>query len=163
MNKVTIGSPLDTTFPPLENVIEEQSSNNELSMVQETTNNPLNDPSMTDDKSVKKLPSSTDPADNNFVSFDVDNCINNFRTSEKNKKQKNAKENIVITSEMLTKRLLIVGDSIVGNIDPYKMKKSSKYVTAVKSISGATTEAMIHHVKGCMVDFASDIVLLQMN
>ena len=43
------------------------------------------------------------------------------------------------------------------------MKKSSKYVTAIKSISGATTEAMIHHVKGCMVDFASDIALLQMN
>ena len=102
MNKATIGSPLDTTFPPLENVIEEQSSNNELSMVQETTNNRLNDPSMTADKSVKKLPSSTDPADNNFVSFDADNCINNFRTSEK-KEKKNSKENIAITSEIYKK------------------------------------------------------------
>ena len=102
MNKATIGSPLDTTFPPLENVIEEQSSNNELSMVQETTNNPLNDPSMTADKSVKKLPSSTDPADNNFVSFDADNCINNFRTSEK-KEKKISKENIAITSEIYKK------------------------------------------------------------
>ena len=83
INKATIGSPLDTTFQPLENVTEEQSSNNELSMVQETNNNPLNDPSMTADKSVKKLPSSTDPDDNNFVSFDVDNCINNFRRSKK--------------------------------------------------------------------------------
>ena len=102
MNKATIGSPLDTTFSSLENVTEEQSSNNELSMVQETTNNPLNDPSMTDDKSVKKLPSSTDPADNNFVSFDADNCINNFRTSEK-KEKKNSKENIAITSEIYKK------------------------------------------------------------
>ena len=40
------------------------------------------------------------------------------------------------------------------------MKKSTKYVTMVKSIPGATTEGMIYHVKGCMVDFAPDIVLL---
>ena len=30
----------------------------------------------------------------------------------------------------------------------------------VKSIPGATTEGMIYHVKGCMVGFAPDIVLL---
>ena len=40
------------------------------------------------------------------------------------------------------------------------MKKSAKYVTTVKLIPGATTEGMSHHVKGCMVDFAPDIVLL---
>ena len=40
------------------------------------------------------------------------------------------------------------------------MKKSTKYVTTVKLIPGATTEGMIYHVKGCMVDFAPDIVLL---
>ena len=40
------------------------------------------------------------------------------------------------------------------------MKKSTKYVTTVKSIPGATTEGMSHHVKGCMVDFAPDILLL---
>ena len=38
-----------------------------------------------------------------------------------------------------------------------KWKKSTKYA---KSIPGATTEGMIQHAKGCMVDFASDIVLL---
>ena len=30
----------------------------------------------------------------------------------------------------------------------------------VKSIPGATTQGMIYHVKGCMVGFAPDIVLL---
>ena len=40
------------------------------------------------------------------------------------------------------------------------MKKSTKYITTVKSIPGATTLGMIHHVKGCMVDFAHDNVLL---
>ena len=63
-------------------------------------------------------------------------------------------------SQQVTKRLLIVGDSIVKNIEPYKMKKSTKYFTTVKSIPGATTEGMGHHVKGCMIYFAPDIVLL---
>ena len=75
-------------FQPLENVIEGQSNNNELNMVQETTNNPRNDPTMSAEKSVEKLPSSTDPADNNFVSSNAGNCINNIRRSEK----KNAKK-----------------------------------------------------------------------
>ena len=60
-------------------------------------------------------------------------------------------------SQQITKRLLIVGDSIVLK---KKRKKSTKYITTVKSIPGATTEGMNHHVKGCMVNFAPDIVLL---
>ena len=40
------------------------------------------------------------------------------------------------------------------------MKKSTKYITTVELIPGATTEGMIQHVKGCMVDFTPDIVLL---
>ena len=50
-------------FQSLQNVIEEQSNNNELNMVQETTNNPRNDPTMTAEKSIVELPSSTNPAD----------------------------------------------------------------------------------------------------
>ena len=57
-------------------------------MAQETTNNPRNDSTMTAEKSVEKLPSSTEPADINFVSSDVDNCINSFRRSEKQCKRK---------------------------------------------------------------------------
>ena len=124
-------------------------------MVQETTNNPRNDPTITAEKSVEKLSLSIDPADNNFVSSDVDNCINNFRRSEKKNAKKTSQQ-----SQQITKRLLIVGDSIVKNIEPYKMKKSTKYVTTVKSIAGPTTEGMIHHVKGCMDNFVPDLVLL---
>ena len=61
-------------FKSLKNVIEEQSNSNELNKADET-NNPRNDPTMTTEKSVEKLPSSIDPADNNFVPSDVDNCI----------------------------------------------------------------------------------------
>ena len=65
--------------------------NNELNTAQETANNPQNDPTMTAKKSVEKLPSSTDRADNDFVSSDVDNCINNYRRSEK----QNAKKHLI--------------------------------------------------------------------
>ena len=119
-------------------------------MAHETTNNPRNEPTLSAKKSVEKLQSSTDTADNNFVSSDVDNCINDTRRSEKKDDKK---------SQQITKRLLIVGDSIVKNIEPYKMKKSTKHVTTVKSIPGATAEEISHHVKSCMVDFAPDIVL----
>ena len=81
---------IDTSnqFQALENVIEEQLSRNELNMAQETTNNPRNNPTLSAKRSVEELPSSSDLADNNFVSSDVDNCINNIRRPEK----KNAKK-----------------------------------------------------------------------
>ena len=60
-------------------------------------------------------------------------------------------------SQKIANRLLIVGDSIVKN---NKTKKSTKFVTTIKMIPGSTTEGMIHHVEGCMVDFSPDIVLL---
>ena len=142
-------------FQPLENETEEKLNNSDLNMAHETTNNPRNEPTLSAKKSVEKLPSSRDPADNNFVLSGVDNCINNTRRSVKKNDKKISKQ-----SQQITKRLLIVGDSIAKNIEPYKMKKSTKYVTTVKSIPGATTEGMSHHVKGCMVDFASDILLL---
>ena len=41
-----------------------------------------------------------------------------------------------------------------------KNKNKTKYVTTGKSIPAVITEGMIHHVKGCMVDFAPNIVLL---
>ena len=124
-------------------------------MAQETTNNPRKDLTMTAEKSDKKLPSNTDIADNNFISPDVDNSINNIRRSEKKNAKKASQQ-----SQQIAKRLFIVGDSIVKNIELYKMKKSTKYITTVELIPGATTEGMIQHVKGCMVDFTPDIVLL---
>ena len=67
---------------------QEQSNDNELNMAQETTNSPRKDLTMTAEKSVEKLPSGTDPADNNFVSSDVNNCINNLRISAKQNARK---------------------------------------------------------------------------
>ena len=94
---------IETTnqFQSLEKVIEEQLNNNELKMAHETTNNARNEPTLSAKKSVEKLPSSADLADNNFVSSDVDNCINNTRRSEKKNAQKLSQK-----SQQITKRLL---------------------------------------------------------
>ena len=70
-------------FQPLENVIEEQSSNNELNMTRETSNSPGNNSIKTAKKSGEKLPSSTDPTDNNFILTDVNNCINILKKSKR--------------------------------------------------------------------------------
>ena len=61
-------------------------------MAQETTNNPRNNPTLSAKKSVEELPSSSDPDDNNFVSCDVDNCINNIRRSEKKNDKKTSQQ-----------------------------------------------------------------------
>ena len=52
-------------------------------MTHETTNNPQNNPIKTAEKSDEKLPSSTDPTDNNFISTDVRNCINILKKSKR--------------------------------------------------------------------------------
>ena len=52
-------------------------------MAQETNNNPRNYSTISAEKSVEKLPLSTDLAEDNFFSSDVDNCVNNIRRSEK--------------------------------------------------------------------------------
>ena len=87
-------------------------------MSSETIINPRSNLANTAEKSVEKLPSSTDPADNNFIPSDVDNCINNLRRSGKKNAEKTSQQ-----SQQITKRLLIVGDSIVKNLEPYKTKK----------------------------------------
>ena len=59
---------------------------------------------------------------------------NNMRYSEKKRPDENSIFEWLNKTLEITKRLLIVGDPIVKNIEPYKVKKSTKYVTTVKSI-----------------------------
>ena len=136
---------------------------------------------MSAEKSVEKLPSSTNPAANNFVSSDADNCINNIRRFEKNNAKKHRNnlnkhygflriwshllkkslmENFIFCAVKLQKGYSLQETTLSKTQNHIKRKKSTKYVTTVKSIPGATTEGMIPHVKAC-VDFAPDMVLLQ--
>ena len=58
------------------------------------------------------------------------------------------------------KKTHIVGDSIVKNIEGWRLNKRMKSSFAVKSIPGATTKGMKHHIKGCLEDNAPDSVIL---
>ena len=58
------------------------------------------------------------------------------------------------------KKTLIVGDSIAKNIEGWRLTKRMKSSVAVKSIPGATTKGMKHHIKGCLGDNSPDLVIL---
>ena len=58
------------------------------------------------------------------------------------------------------KKTLIVGDSIVKNIEGWRLNKGIKFSVAVKSIPGATTKGMKHHIKECLEDNSPDSIIL---
>ena len=58
------------------------------------------------------------------------------------------------------KRTLIIGDSIVKNIEGWRLNKRMKISVHVKSIPGATTKGMKHHVRGCSEDNSTDTAIL---
>ena len=53
------------------------------------------------------------------------------------------------------KNTLIVGDSIIKNIEGWRINKRMKSSVAIKSIPGATTKGMKHHT-GCLEDNSPD-------
>ena len=58
------------------------------------------------------------------------------------------------------KKTLLVGDSTVKNIKELRLNKRIKFSVAVKSIPGATTKGMKHHIKGCLEDNSPDSIIL---
>ena len=58
------------------------------------------------------------------------------------------------------KKTLIVGDSIVKNVEGWRLNKRIKFSVAVKSIPGATTKGMKHHIKGCLEGNSPDSIIL---
>ena len=58
------------------------------------------------------------------------------------------------------KNTLIVGDSIIKNIEGWRLNKRMKSSVAVKSIPGATTKGTKHHIKGCLEDNSPDSIIL---
>ena len=55
---------------------------------------------------------------------------------------------------------MIVGDSIVKHIDGWRLNKRMKSTVSARSIPGATTKGMTHHVKGCLEDTSPDFIIL---
>ena len=58
------------------------------------------------------------------------------------------------------KKALTVWDSIVKNIEGWRLNKRMKSSVAVKSIPDAATKGMKHHVKGCLEDNSPDPIIL---
>ena len=62
--------------------------------------------------------------------------------------------------ENVKKKTLTVGDSIVKHNDGSCLNKRMRSTVSVRSIPGATTKGMIHHVKGCLEDTSPDFIIL---
>ena len=58
------------------------------------------------------------------------------------------------------KKTLILGDSIIKNVDDCRLNRRMKSIVSVRSISGATAKIMNYHVIGCLEDQSPDTILL---
>ena len=58
------------------------------------------------------------------------------------------------------KNTLIVLNSILKHVEGWRLNKRMKSNVSVRSIPGASTNGMIHHVKGCLEDISPDTVIL---
>ena len=58
------------------------------------------------------------------------------------------------------KKILILGDSIVKHVEGWRLKKRMKSIVSVRYIPGEATNAMKHHLKGCLEDSSPDNIIL---
>ena len=58
------------------------------------------------------------------------------------------------------KKTLILGDSIIKNVGDWRLNRRMKSIVSVRSIFGATTKAIKHHVMICLEDESLDTILL---
>ena len=77
------------------------------------------------------------------------------------KSQANQKNNQNLRSDNpQRKKTLILGDSIVKHVEGWRLNKRMKSAVSVRCIPGATTNAMKHHLKGCLEDSSPDNIIL---
>ena len=55
---------------------------------------------------------------------------------------------------------MIAEDSTVKHIDGWRLNKRMRSAISVRSVPGATTKGMIHHVKGCLSNTSPDFIIL---
>ena len=60
----------------------------------------------------------------------------------------------------VVKKTKILGDSIIKNVDHWRLNRRMKPIVLIYSISGAITKAVTHHVIGCLQDKSPDTMLL---
>ena len=58
------------------------------------------------------------------------------------------------------KNTLIVGDSILKHVEGWRLNQRMKSNVSIRSIPGASTNGMVHHIKGCLEDIWPDTVIL---
>ena len=101
--------------------------------------------------------------DGNYLNNTPSHKSNHAETGKNSSDRKNG-ANHTSQSEGDTnnrKRTLIIGDSIVENIEGWRLNERIKSTVHVKSFSGATTKGMKHHVRGCLEDNPPDTAIIR--
>ena len=91
--------------------------------------------------------------------------VNGGKSKDKVKKNRETDKNIKKTTtnqenKSLPRKIFILGDSIVKEIDGRRLWKRMKGTVAVRSIPGATTKGMLYHIKDCIADCTPSIAIL---
>ena len=85
---------------------------------------------------------------NNTSSHKSNHAETGKKSSDRNNGANHTSQNEVDTTNR--KRTLIIDDSVVKNIEGWRLNERMKSTVHVKSIPGATTKGMKHHVRGCL-------------
>ena len=80
---------------------------------------------------------------------------NNKVTERKNDEKEKPK-----LKNSAVKNILILGDSIIKNVDGWRLNRRIKSIASVRLISGAKTKTMKHHIMGCLEDESRDTIPL---
>ena len=101
----------------------------------------------------KCKPTGSQTRDDNFQAI-VNNSNNNNKLKDnKTTPHKDPSKNSK-SINVPRKNTLIVGDSILKHVEGWCLNKRMKSNVSVRCIPGASTNGMVHHVKGCLLDFA---------
>ena len=146
---ITENQHLPSTFSTLSSSSTKEQSNTCLEMTHNLTVD------LTENKKCKPLGSQT--RDDNLQAI----------TNNNNKKLKDNKTTLHKDPSKSSKSInvprkntLIVLDSILKHVEGWRLNKRMKSNVSVRSIPGASTNGMIHHVKGCLEDISPDTVIL---
>ena len=91
--------------------------------------------------------------------------VNGGKSKDKVKQNKETDKNIKKATtnqgnKSLPRKIFILGDSVVKEIDERRLWKRIKGTVAVRSIPGVTTKGMLYHIKDCVADCTPSIAIL---
>ena len=130
-------------------------SNNDVKITQSEKNNTKSTQSI---EIVERESTSTEPL--KIIVNESDTRSRKTNQHYTGDKSSNLSDTVMSQKRGTNRKKTLIVDAIVKNIDGWRLNKKMKSSVAVKSIAGATTKNMRHHIKGRLEDNSPDSVIL---